>query len=71
MEQTIIRVLVADDHPLFRQGLRALFANESDIRIIDEAVDGAEAISKSSGIGLTSYCSMWPCLDSAALKQLD
>lgn len=38
-----IRVLLADDHTLFRAGLRALFAAEADIEVIGEAADGEEA----------------------------
>jgi two-component system, NarL family, response regulator NreC len=39
-----IRVLIADDHTLFRAGLRALFASESDIEVVGEAADGNEAV---------------------------
>jgi DNA-binding NarL/FixJ family response regulator len=40
-----ISILVADDHTLFRDGLRALFASLSDTKIIGEAADGASAVS--------------------------
>jgi len=39
-----IRVLLADDHPVVRTGLRALLANEDDIEVVGEARDGGEAI---------------------------
>jgi DNA-binding NarL/FixJ family response regulator len=39
----MIRVLVADDHQLFRQGLNALLRGVQDIHIIGEARDGQEA----------------------------
>jgi DNA-binding NarL/FixJ family response regulator len=39
-----IRVLIADDHTLFREGLRALFASEGDIEVVGEAADGQEAV---------------------------
>ncbi|HTE85110.1 MAG TPA: response regulator transcription factor [Dehalococcoidia bacterium] len=39
-----IRVILADDHTLLRKGLRALLSNESDIEVIAEAADGAEAV---------------------------
>ena len=42
--QTIIRVLIADDHTLVRQGLRLLLETAPDIQVIGEASDGAEAI---------------------------
>ena len=39
-----IRVLLADDHPVVRTGLRALLANEDDIEVVGEARDGGEAV---------------------------
>jgi len=39
-----IRVLVADDHPVFRYGMRALLASEPDTELVGEATDGEEAI---------------------------
>jgi DNA-binding NarL/FixJ family response regulator len=41
-----IRILIADDHPVLRQGLAALMANESDLELVGEAADGREAISQ-------------------------
>jgi two-component system NarL family response regulator len=40
-----IRVLVADDHALFRKALAAVFADEPDIDLVGEASDGEEAVS--------------------------
>ncbi|HFB39338.1 MAG TPA: response regulator transcription factor [Oceanithermus sp.] len=40
----MIRILLADDHALFRQGLRSLLEAEGDIRVIGEAKDGREAL---------------------------
>ena len=40
----MIRVLLADDHTLFREGVRALFGTEQDIEVVGEAADGAEAV---------------------------
>ncbi|MFB0528044.1 MAG: hypothetical protein ACETVT_04135 [bacterium] len=39
----IIRILVTDDHALFREGLRRILELEEDIEIIGEANDGPEA----------------------------
>ncbi|MBS1872650.1 MAG: response regulator transcription factor [Acidobacteria bacterium] len=39
-----IRILLADDHTLVRDGLRALLERESDLQVIAEAGDGREAI---------------------------
>src|SRR5712692_3530123 len=38
-----IRILVADDNPVFRYGLRMLFQAEADLQIVGDAADGAEA----------------------------
>ncbi|MBB6098134.1 DNA-binding NarL/FixJ family response regulator [Deinobacterium chartae] len=40
----MIRVLLVDDHALFRQGMKSLLENEGDIRVIGEAASGREAI---------------------------
>ena len=39
-----IRVLVADDHLIIRQGLRLIFETCDDIQLVGEAADGAEAV---------------------------
>jgi DNA-binding NarL/FixJ family response regulator len=39
-----IAVLIADDHPVFRQGLHALLDEVPDIELIGEAADGDEAV---------------------------
>src|SRR5579863_2751534 len=39
-----IRIVIADDHPIFRDGLRRLLETESDLKVIGEACDGAEAV---------------------------
>lgn len=38
-----IRVLIADDHPVIREGLGAILRSTNDIKIVAEAVDGEEA----------------------------
>jgi two-component system, NarL family, nitrate/nitrite response regulator NarL len=39
-----IRIVIADDHPIFRDGLRRLLEAESDLKVIGEASDGGEAV---------------------------
>lgn len=40
----MIRVLVADDHPLLREGVRALLTRAEDIQVVGEAPDGPTAL---------------------------
>lgn len=40
-----IRLLVVDDHVLFRQGLRTILQSEPDLEVVGEASDGLEAVS--------------------------
>ena len=42
--QHSVRILVADDHPIFRDGLRKLLEAEGDFKVVGEASDGGEAI---------------------------
>jgi DNA-binding NarL/FixJ family response regulator len=39
-----IRVLTVDDHPLFRSGVAALLASQSDMQLVAEAANGGEAV---------------------------
>jgi DNA-binding NarL/FixJ family response regulator len=39
-----IKLLVADDHPIVRDGLSSLFAREPEFEVLGEAADGAEAV---------------------------
>ena len=39
-----IRILAVDDHPILRQGIAALIADESDMTLVAEAANGREAI---------------------------
>ncbi|SEL51653.1 response regulator [Nonomuraea pusilla] len=40
----MIRVLVADDHPVVRQGLRTFLDLQDDIEVVGEAADGEQAV---------------------------
>ncbi len=41
-----IKIFIADDHPIFRGGLRQLIALELNMEVVSEAKDGAEAIER-------------------------
>ncbi len=44
MVESEIRVLIADDHAVVREGLRALIATEPGMTVVGEAADGLEAV---------------------------
>ncbi len=39
-----IRLLIADDHPVVREGMRAILGTQPDLEVVGEAVTGAEAV---------------------------
>jgi chemotaxis response regulator CheB len=39
-----IRLLIADDHPVVRDGLSSMFARDPEFAVLGEAADGAEAV---------------------------
>ncbi|WP_285638690.1 response regulator transcription factor [Lentzea sp. NBRC 102530] len=41
---TVTRVVIADDHPVFRRGLKALLDGEDGLEVVGDAADGAEAV---------------------------
>jgi DNA-binding NarL/FixJ family response regulator len=43
-EGELIRIVIADDHPIFRDGLRKLLSLEPDFRVVAEARDGKEVL---------------------------
>ncbi|GLY48796.1 DNA-binding response regulator [Lentzea sp. NBRC 102530] len=44
MVHTVTRVVIADDHPVFRRGLKALLDGEDGLEVVGDAADGAEAV---------------------------
>lgn len=47
-----LRLLLADDHPVFRDGLRFILAQDAEVGAVDEAADGEEAVRMATA---TSY----------------
>jgi len=45
MAQTV-RILIADDHPIVREGLATVLSQEDDIKVVGQASNGSEAVSK-------------------------
>ena len=45
-----MRILVADDHAIVREGLRQLLNNQPDMEVVGEAEDGREAIEKAKSL---------------------
>ena len=46
----MIRVLLADDQPLMREGLRTILSAHDDIEVVGEAADGSEAIERARSL---------------------
>ncbi len=69
----IIRVILADDHPIVRRGLAAVVDAEDDIEVVGEADNGAEAVSLTQSLkpDVVLIDLKMPVLDGvAAIKQI-
>lgn len=71
-----LRILIADDHALFRRGIRDVLEDEPDLRVVAEATDGEDAVQQAQalwphGLDLVLMDITMPRLDGiAATKQL-
>jgi DNA-binding NarL/FixJ family response regulator len=48
MPNDLLRILLVDDHPLVRNGLRALLATVPELTVVGEAASGEEAIARAA-----------------------
>ncbi len=44
VKSSLIHLLIADDHPVVRDGLRVMLSTQPDFQVVGEAVNGAEAV---------------------------
>lgn len=42
----MVKILIADDHPIFREGLKKIIGETIDMEVADEAIDGEETLRK-------------------------
>jgi NarL family two-component system response regulator LiaR len=69
----ILRILIADDHAIVREGLEAVIATQSDMTLVGTAVNGVEAVSLAQQLNpdVTLMDLMMPHLDGlAAIQQI-
>jgi DNA-binding NarL/FixJ family response regulator len=67
----VIRVAIADDHAVVRQGLRTFLDLQEDIEVVAEAADGAAALTAAAGADVVLLDLVMPKLDGvAALRAL-
>ncbi len=60
-EDDQIKVLLVDDHALFREGVIEIFAAEDCIGVVGEAENGYEAIALAEGRSRMWCSSTWRC----------
>jgi len=64
-----IRIVIADDHPIFRDGLRRLLESEGDMKVVARPAMAARRLSWPPRSNPTSFCSISPCRTTLASMQ--
>jgi DNA-binding NarL/FixJ family response regulator len=66
-----IRILIADDHAVVRQGLRMFLALDPELEVVGEAEDGAEALARARGLhpDVVLMDMLMPVMDGVAATQ--
>ena len=49
-------MLIADDHPVVRDGLRGMFSGAPGFEVVGEAADGAEALTVADAAAPRTWC---------------
>src|SRR5699024_12010090 len=65
----MIRLVIADDHPVVRAGLRAMFQAEDDIDVVAEVSTGPDARSEERRVGKEGRCG-WAACDRKKKNQM-
>jgi len=68
----VIRILIADDHPVVRTGLQGMLAGEGDFEVVGEARDGREAVKEAARLkpDVVLMDLRMPVLDGVAATEL-
>ena len=63
MEKT--KILIVDDHRVVIEGIRSALQEHPEFEVVDEAVDGLEAVEKITGVAMTAHTTLREFLTTA------